>query len=627
MCRITGIYTPNAISTRSAEAAVAEMTRLLTHGGPDGSGLQTSGKAVFGHRRLSIIAPETAGQPFSVGADMLTYNGELYNYSDLRTELAEGGVVFTTVSDTEVVFYALKVWGVRALSRFNGMFALAYWSAGRKELILARDHVGMKPLYFSCVGRELVFVSELKALRAYSAFPLSINHDAVTDFLRRGYIGAPATIFREVQKVPAGMAVVVNDELELKQFRFYEFPNLEERKSGVGSDPEDVSYVLKESCKRHLQADVPVGVLLSGGVDSSLLLATLAQFNPKPIQTFTLGFSENEFDEAPAAEAIATYFGTVHHSFYVDSRTLLGAMDRFEEVYDEPFGDSSGLATLLLSEQVSKHVKCVLGGDGGDEVFGGYAKYRATLAFNRAKRWLPWAVRKKIAHWLATQDSSVLAAIVGKVRTANKHDEDRIYKFIESLPARTTAGFFSKASDYTGNDIVERLGKAAAPPTEQLFTNGNLVSKMSMQDLRNFLEGDLMVKTDRAAMRYGLEVRFPFLDKDVINYGLLLDDKHKIANGVGKRILRKELNRRLPAALINSDKNGFSVPLDWMLRNGLAEQLMTMASDIDFLAKFRLPEDAVADIISDYLERKRYINAHSVWFLLVLYRWNLRWLN
>lgn len=617
MCRIAGLLSEK----ENAGSIVQLMTDLQSHGGPDGRGVRQIGPVVFGHRRLAIIAPGEEGkQPFEDGDDLLTYNGELYNYRELRSELRREGCTFRTGTDTEVILRALQKWGANAPARFNGMFALAYWSGAHQSLLLARDHVGMKPLYYGQCGEDLVFASELGALRAHPDFSGTIDKIAVASFLRRGYIGAPTTIYADICKVKPGVALTFSPGNSVPTEHVFYLPLSDQqvsRTDGFGA-------VFRASCTRHLLADVPVGVLLSGGVDSALLAASVASVRPEPPLTFTLGFENPRFDEAPMAEAVAKHLGTRHQTFYVGQDDLIGAINQLTTTFGEPFGDASALPTLLLAERVAQEVKCVLGGDGGDEVFGGYAKYRATLAFSEYGQNTPGFARRLVASGINTFRPDRMARWRNTLRGSNKNAEDRYYKIGESLSATKPEDFFMRASSYSGQELLTRLGVSTSELVPD-WSGQDLLFAMARHDLRHFLEGDLMVKTDRAAMRYGLEVRFPFLDREVIDYGLGLSTEQKISGGLGKVLLRKALAKSLPPRLINRGKDGFSIPLQGLLTGSLSAEVRTLGKNTAFARRFGLLSAGVDGVVSDFLSRRCYINAYPVWFLLALYRWHLAW--
>lgn len=584
------------------------MTARLAHGGPDGEGHCTCGRALLGHRRLAIIDPAArADQPFRAGGDALVYNGELYNYRALRTELRGLGHTFVTTSDTEVMLRVLQQWGPAGLARCNGMFALAYWRGATATLLLARDPAGMKPLYYGRAGTDLVFASELKALRLHPDLPRAIDRAAVAHFLRRGYVGVTASVLAGVRQVPAGTTLTFTPtDPDPAPQPFYRLP------ADPGGAAADFSLVFDAAVRRHLLADVPVGVLLSGGVDSALVAATARRLTDAPLRTYTLGFADARFDEAPAAAAVARHLGTRHTGFRVDHADLRRSLDHLTETYDEPFGDASALATLLLAERVGQDVKCVLAGDGGDEVYGGYARYRATRWFGRYGRWVPQALADTLG-----RDPRRAARWLRALGRGGKHTEDRLYKLGHAAGATDASGFFARAADYTDARTLARLGvTATAPPPTW---------PPAVADLTDYLPGDLMTKTDRAAMRYGLEVRFPFLDRAVVRHGLSLPDAEKMDGRRGKLPLRAALARELPAGLIDPGKAGFAVPLDDWLRTDLRDEVGGVGDDPAFAARFGLDPTGLRSVVTDYLTGGRYVNAYPVWFLLVLHRWHRYW--
>ena len=627
MCRLAGWLdlAPGAGTPIPDPALTERLYARMRHGGPDGEGSARRPPATLYHCRLALIDPSPAAdQPFTAGDWTLVYNGELYNYATLRDELAAAGQTFRTASDTEVVLRALAHWGTDALPRFRGMFALALWNDRTQTLLLARDPLGVKPLYFSHAAASFRFASELKALRELPGHDPTVDPSVLPFFLQRGYIPAPRTIYANVRKLGAGewlrFSVATG---AVTTGRHYALAD-----AGRGDPPADprsaVRAALRRSCRRRLVADVPVGVLLSGGVDSSLLAATVGDLTDAPVRTYTLGFDDPAFDERPRAAAIARHLGTDHRGFRCSDADFRAVLPELPVLFDEPFGDASGIAAHLLARHVSTDLKCCLSGEGGDELFGGYTKYRATLAFDNYLRRLPLPLRRLAAAALRRGRPDHTAALLRRAGFTRPNLEDQLYKLSGTLAAPTTRAFFERASDYGGTDVLTRLG-LTPPPSPAAWSDDALLRNMARADLRAFVEGDLLVKTDRSSMRNGLEVRVPFLDVDLIDLALRLPADRKVSGKRNKVLLRSLLAEHLPPELIDGPKRGFTVPLDRWLRGILRAELRAMGEDRAFAARFGLSAVGLADLITDYLSRRRYGNAYPVWFLYVLRRWHQRW--
>ena len=601
----------------------------MQHGGPDAHGSTVSGAAAFFHCRLALIDASPAGaQPMRSGKALLTYNGEVYNYFELRTELEAANETFTGHSDTEVVLAAISRWGKAALGRFRGMFALALWDENEQTLLLARDPLGIKPLYYSQTKKGFLFASELKALRELPGHEAAINHAALPAYLSRGYIPAPATIYAGTHKLGAGQWLEFSAETgQITTGTFFQLENAPSSSPSLAGQSPHQAFRnhFSESCRRRLLADVPVGVLLSGGVDSSLIAATVAHQTTVPVRTYTMGFDDPAFDEAPRAAAIARHLKTKHTSFYCGTSDFLAVLPKYADVFDEPFGDASGIAAYLLAQGVSADIKCCLGGEGGDELFGGYAKYRATRFYARYLKHLPAGLRKLATGFIRSRRPDKLAQLFNQFGLLAVNGEERLYKLSASLGATSSQDFFRRASMYSDGNVLARLGVLAPPAISTDWAEGDLLKNMAVADLRDFVEGDLLVKTDRASMQHGLEVRLPFLDTDLINFALDQPDELKLKGRQTKVLSRALLAEYLPEKLINGPKRGFAVPLDRWLRTALANELKEMAHDEAFSDRFRFRTGSVAGIITDYLSRRAYVNAYPVWFLYVLYLWHQRW--
>lgn len=625
MCRIAGAVSKSREGRGTADVW-AKVSEHLSFGGPDGIGNYSSGQVSFTHGRLAIIDVSPGGhQPMTIGPLTLNYNGEIYNYRELRDQLIQLGHKFQSSSDTEVLLMALKQWGRSALSRLIGMFAFALWDEENQSLLLARDPLGMKPLYYSQTNSAFLFASEMKVLREFPDHEDSINHKAIGQYLTRGYISAPDTVFQKTYKLRQGEWLEFKIATREIATGFFYDHNRDHKQQSTKKTLARFRSIFEQSCQRRLQSDVPVGVLLSGGVDSSLIAATVAGLTEKPVKTFTMGFDKPAYNEAPRAAAIAKHLQTDHTEFSCTAEDFLRVIPVYAEIYDEPFGDASGIATHLLAQGTSQEVKCCLGGDGGDELFGGYAKYRATLNFNKYLKRIPLTFRKLMANSIRLGRPDRLSKAFGNAGFPLVNAEEKLYKFAESITVDSAEIFFQTASNYSGQHILNRLGLAPAGRMEKYWDSTELLSEMGREDLQNFMEGDLLVKVDRASMHNGLEVRLPFLDTDLIDYAMALPAEHKLKGKQTKILPRQLLAQSLPKELINGPKKGFTLPLDRWLRTKLVGRLQEMAADQTFSTRFQFKPGGVEGIVRDYLSPSRYINVYPVWFLFVLHQWHIRW--
>jgi asparagine synthase (glutamine-hydrolysing) len=554
MCGICGIASADG---HADVEALRAMSAQLVHRGPDSGGEHVDREIALGARRLSIIDLAGGDQPIANedGSVVVVQNGEIYNYPELREELARAGHVFHTRSDTEVHVHLYEQHGIDFAERLRGMFAVAIWDASRRRLVLARDRYGIKPLYYRHVGGELRFASELRALPRGE-----IDTDGLEAFLAFNSIPAPYSIFRDVRKLPAGHVLVwENGSVTIERFAR---PGPTEVRDGDEAElVEELRARLRNSVKAHLLADVPVGVMLSGGVDSAALAALAAQETVEPVHTFTIGFAEKSFDERDDARLVAERYGTNHHELLVrpDPQLLLEAL---ADAFDEPFADSSALPTYLISQLAADHVKVALSGEGGDELFGGYYTYAADLLADRA------APIARIARPLveALPSSSRKASLDYRakrfVRAAHLPPLERHHgwKEIFSPEARREL----RGGGANGFDPVDvyraRYAETAGAPE---------LARLQDVDFGVYLVDDLLVKTDRASMAHSLEVRVPFLDPVVTNLAFALPTRLKVRGLQKKVLLRKAVEPLVPREIVHGKKRGFSIPAAAWLRGEL----------------------------------------------------------
>jgi len=560
------------------------MTSAISHRGPDDSGFWTDRDAVIGlgHRRLAIMDLTSAGhQPMASasGRYVISYNGEIYNFRELRQQLEGTSAApnWRGHSDTEVVLACIEKWGVAgALARLNGMFAFAVWDRQNRILTLARDRLGEKPLYYGRMGSTFLFGSELKSLVRHPEFERSINPAALTLYLRHNYVPAPHSIWQGVRKLPPGCFLEVRDQGRSvgEPTAFWDLRAIaEEGVQNQFADDEglvdELETLLKEAVALRMEADVPLGAFLSGGIDSSTIVALMQAQSSRPVRTFTIGFHEQGFNEAVHAKAVAAHLGTDHTELYVSEDDALALVPRLPAIWDEPFSDSSQIPTYLVSELTRRHVTVSLSGDGGDELFGGYARYFLAMRIWESVRRLPLSMRKAAAAVLASDavagSVGAVANLIPKYRTLNLRD--RLPKAAgilgvtsSDLLYRRLISHFDEPGQIALNGIEGETALVAGAPLLDDFRH-----TMMYYDSVTYLPDDILAKVDRASMAVSLESRVPFLDHRVVEFAWRVPLSAKFRHGKGKAILRDVLARYVPGHLIERPKMGFGVPIDrWM---------------------------------------------------------------
>lgn len=580
MCGIAGLIDWQArMGPDATRRAVEAMTARLVHRGPDADGLwqDTGGVATLGHRRLSIIdLSETGAQPM-VSADgdlVITYNGELYNYRDIADDLRAEGVALRGTSDTEVLLEAISLWGLKAaLERSVGMFAFALWSRSRRELVLARDRLGKKPLYWSAHGDRLSFASELTALLTLDSTPRDIDRDALTLYMRHACVPAPRTILAGVNKLMPGHTMTFRDGKQHSGC-YWDLRAIARQGARQPLDvtPDEAVGTLDglvgDAVAKRMIADVPLGAFLSGGIDSSLMVATMQARSSAPIKTFTIAFDEEGWDEGGYARDVAERLGTDHRELRLAPDTGLAMVDDVAAFYDEPFADASQLATWLVSRLAREDVIVALSGDGGDELFAGYSRYGWATAAHRRFQRVPQGARRAAAALLA---DAPLPGIWGdRLRhhagMADAGDTDELYRRLVSA-WREPSGVVADASEPTGV-LWDRTLTGDVPDP---------IARMQLLDAMTFLPDDILTKLDRASMAVSLEARTPLLDHRIAEFAFALPRHVMRLDGEGKWPLRQLLYRHLPKELFDRPKRGFSVPVGTWLRGPLkswAERLI-----------------------------------------------------
>ncbi len=565
MCGLAGCWECSSVAADALRARAEVMTDTLRHRGPDDSGVWVEPEAglALGHRRLSIIDLSPEGhQPMisHEGAWVIVFNGEIYNFQQIRRELEACGHGFRGHSDTEVMLAAFTEWGVDAsLRRFNGMFAFALWNRPRRQLWLARDRMGKKPLYYGWAGGALLFGSELKALRAHPRFDSGIDRDSLALYFRHGYVPSPYSIYRGIFKLPPATRLCLEEAAPATRPEPVSYWSAKEaaeraKRSATSEDPREseaeLRTLLSDAVGMRMISDVPLGAFLSGGIDSSLTVALMQSISHRPVKTFAIGFREAAFNEADQARAVARHLGTEHTELCVTPEEAREVVPRLPEMYDEPLADCSQIPTFLVSRLACRAVTVTLSGDGGDELFGGYEAYRSNSNGWRKYSLIPQPLRRLAGRFLALGGGHR-----SRVGLAMRHqDLELIYRDLFSMweePAGVVPG-------------------ASEPPT--VFSDrrrwaalGSFVEKMMYLDSVSYLPDDILVKVDRASMAVSLEARCPLLDYRVYEFAWRLPLDWKAGPGVGKLPLRRLLGEFVPKELWDRPKCGFGVPIaDWM---------------------------------------------------------------
>lgn len=648
MCGLAGILSQRGESREELETVARRMAATLRHRGPDDAGSWSDPRhgVAFGFRRLAILDLSPAGhQPMqsSSGRYTIVFNGEVYNHRSLRARLEGDGTAFRGHSDTEVVLAAFDRWGVRpALRRFVGMFAMAVWDAGEGKLTLVRDRLGIKPLYVHAAGGSVSFASELRGLREAPGFDAALDPDAVAAYLRNLYVPDPHCIFRNVQKLPPGHL------LELHAPR----PGLprpepywsagdvarEGARAGFSGNEEDaleeLERLLRDAVETRLQADVPVGLLLSGGVDSTAVASFAQECSEQPVKSFTIGFRKRAHDEASHARRVAEHLGTDHTELTVGAEDALAVVPELAEIQDEPHANPSLIPTYLISRLARDSVTVALSGDGGDEVFGGYNRYVY------GSRLLPWfhGTPRPVRRLAAAAIESVPAERWSAVHAGlspllppplrQRLAGEKLAKVGRLLRQEDVSGMYR--SLLSCSDPARLMRNGAPEPDDPLVgifgrrEPSDLLHRMMLADQVMYLPGDLLSKVDRASMAVSLEVRVPLLDHRIQEFSWRLPRDFKVRGLTGKRLLRKLLHRRVPRDLVDRPKVGFTVPVDDWLRGALRPWAE------EHLSRESLERDGLFDAPAVREEWKRFLGGHSdlapgLWAVVTFQSWRDRW--
>jgi asparagine synthase (glutamine-hydrolysing) len=642
MCGVTGFLdTRSALTADTVHARLVAMTGALAHRGPDADGYwcdPASGIAL-GHRRLSIVDLSDAGaQPMRSASErfVISYNGELYNADDLSGELRASGRTLRGHCDTEVLVEAIDAWGLeRTLAKSNGMFAFALWDRRERRLHLVRDRLGEKPLYYGWAGSTLLFASELKALRAHPEFDPEIDRDALALYFRFDCFPAPYSIYRHVRKVPPGAVLTIDPSEHAQHARPVPYWSAVDAFEAGPRDLTDedavdaVNELLLDAIRIRMRSDVPLGAFLSGGLDSSVIVALMQAQSDTSVRTFTIGSPNRTYNEADRAAQIASRLGTRHSELMVTAADALAVVPRLGSIYDEPFADSSQIPTLLVAELARRDVTVSLSGDGGDEIFGGYDRYRTVPSLSRRLAGVPpWARAATARAMLAVPPRAwdvATAPIPARYRP--RIPATKVAKLAQLLTLDESSAMFGQLVSHWDDpaalviDGCEPDVPRGLPPWDE---HGDLVEQMMMRDTVGFLPDDILVKLDRATMSVSLEGRIPLLDHRVVELLASMPSRMKVRDGETKFLLRRVLDRYLPPALSRSPKSGFGIPVGSWLRGPLREWASDLLSPHRIRRDGYLRERPIRDMWDEHQSKRRDWGYH-LWDVLMFQSWLDTW--
>jgi len=625
MCGIAGFVEASTVATpfgvESSGALVRRMCDVIRHRGPDDEGTWVDEGVALGMRRLSIIDLSTGHQPIhnEDRSVWIVFNGEIYNFRELRTELELAGHRFYTATDTEVIVHAYEQWGQGAVGRLRGMFGLAIWDARSRTLLVARDRIGIKPMYYAQVSGRLYFGSELKSLLEAPDLPRDLDANALDHYLSFLYTPRDGSIFKSVRKLPPGHLLTWTDgRIAVKQY--WQLPVDETFRGSEEDAVQHLRGVLGDAVRSHLMSDVPLGAFLSGGIDSSLVVGLMSEFSSSRVKTFSIGFNEPAFDELEHARRVAVHFGTDHHEFVVKPDGV-SILDKLVSHFDEPFADSSAIPTWYVSEMARRHVTVVLSGDGGDELFGGYERYLPHPRVVAFDRYSPRALRR-----------------VAGIAAARLPHGTRGKNFLRHV-GRDDRGRYLDAIRFFGADEkpalltvdAQRAIDALDPETLlarrfERFSQLPWPSQMMRFDAETYLPEDVLTKVDRMSMAHSIESRVPLLDNEVIDFASTLPASLKIKNGRRKHVLKEVAATLLPRDILNRKKQGFGVPLGTWFRGNLRELFADTLLSPSSLQRGYFQPAFVRRIVDEHLAGTR-DHTLRLWQLVVFEKWQQQYAN
>jgi len=632
MCGIVGFCD---FRKKSTKEYLQSMMRVISHRGPDANGelcyTLDSASLALGHQRLSILDLSSEGiQPMHFEQLDIVYNGEVYNFKEVRVELERLGYGFHSQSDTEVILKAYHCWGLEALKKFNGMFALALFDKRKNILTLIRDRAGVKPLYWYFKEGLFLFASELKSFHEHPSFKKEINPDVLALYLQYGYIPQPYSIFKSTQQLKAGHLLELNLETkEVSTTQYWSASTWYKKPKLILSDKEAIDTteeILKKSFEYRMISDVPVGVFLSGGYDSSLVTALLQSDRDEKINTFTIGFEEDGYDESPHARAVAKHLGTEHTEYYCSHNDALEIIPKLATIYDEPFGDDSVIPTVLVSQLAREKVTVSLSADGGDEIFGGYDEYQNVLKMQNIFQKTPKRLRNGFASLMGLLPPNKIPFHRGIYNF-----ETRYEKIQNLLHANNTAEMLKYRSElFTASQLEELLAfkpnNLKTAFDQDVSKIEDSLSQMLLVDYEMYMSNNILTKVDRATMSVGLEGREPFLDKNIIEFASQLPSHFKYRDGEQKWILKQITHKYLPKEMMNRPKMGFSPPVKEWFRDELKSYFLHYLSPEKLKEEGYFNVNKVIEMRDEYLNGKN-ISIKKLWFILMFQMWHEKWME
>ncbi len=638
MCGIAGFLTKTRSSIEEQQQKLKKITQVLSHRGPDDEGiwLSADGYTGLGHRRLAIIDLSRAGtQPMrsQCGRYIIVFNGEVYNYLELKAELKKEGHEFISSSDTEVVLTSIIQWGMeKAITKFIGMFAFCVWDSDKKRAYLARDRFGEKPLYYTYSNNLFLFASEIKSLKAWPEFIPNISKTALDFYMHYGYVGAPYTIYENTFKLLPGHMLTISDK-ELVSQKFEPVPYwtlrndiTSEKKFITESDMlTNLEILLLDSVKKQCISNVSVGAFLSGGIDSSLIVALMQTQSTHPVKTFTIGFTDEKYNEAPYAKAVAAHLGADHSELYVSSQQMRDVIPLLPTIYDEPFADSSQIPTYLVSQLARGSVTVCLSGDGGDELFGGYNHYKWCDKLAKKMKYFPLWSRIILSNLITKISPHYWDIFLNFFMSDKKVNGDRLHKLSYLISSKNTVDLYNKMiSTFQGKQRILAFRSSPHPffMTEALkdTVSHHLISQLMYLDGISYLPDDILTKVDRASMAVSLEVRAPFLDHRISEFLGKLPNETKFKANDNKWLLKEILYKYVPSQLVDRPKMGFGIPLLSWLKGDLREWAEEFLSEKRITSKEYFNYKEVHKVWQEHLSGKRNWQ-NIIWPILMFESW------
>ena len=631
MCGIAGFCD---FSKKSSNDILKNMTDVIHHRGPDDSGYffdeSNHANIGLGHRRLSVLDLSSHGhQPMNFEYLNIVFNGEVYNFKEIREELLELGYDFYSDSDTEVILKSYYQWGIKSVDKFNGMFAITIYDKKINKLIFIRDRAGIKPFYFYHKDDLILFSSELKPFHEHSEFKKEININSLSLYLQFGYIPEPHSIFKNTCKLKAGHYIEIDlktKNIEEKKYwdllDFYDKPKLNISEMDAIEKTEEL---LKSSFEYRMVSDVPVGVFLSGGYDSSVVAAILQSQRKEKLNTFTIGFKEKGFDEAPYAKEVAKYLGTNHTEYYCTQKDALEIIPKLCDIYDEPFGDSSAIPTVLVSNLAKKNVAVSLSADGGDEIFAGYSKYTTAMNYYNKFSFLPNGIKSLIGFGMDNINPKYIPIFNKTYNFSTRYEKiNAILKAKNSLEAmKYTSEYFTKKE----RDKILKVGITDLKTNfdKKVAENNDEINQMLAVDYKTYMVDDILTKVDRATMSVSLEGREPLLDYRIIEFISQLSSNLKYKNGDKKWLLKQITHKYLPKEIMDRPKQGFGVPLTEWFRDELTDYFMIYFDEKRIEKEGLFNSKEVVKLRNNYLNGNKE-NVQKLWFLLMFEMWYEKWM-